>query len=183
MGKETKEIELKILEINVDEIHKKLTSMGALQTNHCLVHERAYDYPDKRLKKNDQLCRIRKCGEITQVTFKTNRKQDPHFFEQDELEIIASDFEATCQMIRLLGLHLIKDRQKLRTTYELGNLRFEMDKYPTIPPYLEIEGPKSQIIDILPRIGYTLNQTTNMTSTKVLKYYGQNPNFQFFEKK
>ena len=178
-----KEIEIKILEINVEEMHRKLIRLGARKIDHCLVHERIYDFPNNRIKKKDDIFRIRQCGKRTEVTYKSNSQKDEDFLEHDEYETTVANFDTMCKIAELLGMEVVKDREKKRTSYIWRNVKFEIDKYPTIPPYLEIEATKKDIKIALKKLGYSMKDTTNMASTKVLKYYKKNPNYQTFSRK
>ena len=50
------------------------------------------------------------------------------------------------------------------------------------PTFLEIEGSKEDILEALDYLGYTMEDTTDMTGTEVLKHYGQDTAFQKFTK-
>ena len=177
-----REVELKILEVNVREMHERLMRLGARKVEQGLVHEVAFDFPDGRIKKRDELFRIRKYRKRTEITYKTNSAHDKDFLDHDEYETVVEDFDTICKIMKLLGLKMVRDREKRRTSYVLGKVKIEIDKYPTIPAYMEIEGSKKDIKDTLRRLGHSMKDTTNMTSTKVLRYYGKNPDYQKFRK-
>ena len=176
-----REIEIKILEINLKKLQQKLKKVGAKKIEECKIHECIFDHPDKSISKRHELFRIRKNGKRTEITYKTNPAKNSKFIEHDEYETIAEDFETSCTIMKLAGFEIIRDREKKRILYKLGNAKFEIDKYPTIPAYVEIEGTKKSIQEALKKIGYSMKDTTNMTSSQVLKQYGQNPNFQRFK--
>ncbi len=177
-----REVELKVLEVNVREMHERLMRLGARKVEHGLVHEVAFDFPNGRIRKKDELFRIRQYGKRTEIAYKTNSAHHKDFLEHDEYETVVGDFDIICKIMKLLGLKMIRDREKKRTSYALGKVKIEIDKYPAIPPYLEIEGRKKDIKDALKKMGYSMKDTTNMTSTKVLKYYKQDPDYQRFRK-
>ena len=48
--------------------------------------------------------------------------------------------------------------QKHRISYELNGVKFEIDTYPNIPTFLEIEAPSEEIIqDYVQRLGFTMD--------------------------
>ena len=175
-----KEIELKILNINIEEITKKLLKIGAKKVGENLIIEKHFDFPDKRISKNKESFRLRKFGSKTELTYKHSLIKDKNFKIHEETETEVSNYDEMEKIIEKLGLKRVKYKEKKRISFKLEKLKIEIDKYPSIPAYLEIEGSKKEIENLLKRLGYKLSQTTNMNATSVLKYYNVNPNFQKF---
>ena len=174
------ETEIKILEVNVAGIQKKLRKLGAKKVEDCIIHERIFDFVDKPIPKGE-LCRVRKHSNgITEITYKKNPTKGTKFLEHDEYQTIAEDFEATCKIFQCIGMKIKCDRQKRRISYTLEKIKFEIDKYPTIPAYMEVEGKRGDIVKALKKLGYTLKDTTNMSGSQVLKQYGVNVKYQKF---
>jgi len=177
-----REIEIKILEINVEEIEKKLAELGAKKVEECLIHDKIFDFPDKGIRNKKEVFRIRNHENRNEITYKANPAKGD-FLEHDEHETTIGDFDTACKIVEHLGLTVVYDLQKRRKSYVLDNVKIEIDKYPTIPAYLEIEGSKEDIQNALEKLGYTMEDTTNMRATQVLKHYNQDPSVQRFEKK
>lgn len=175
------ETEVKILEINVAGIQKKLLKLGAKKVEECVIHEKIFDFVDKPMPRGT-LLRVRHHGNRTEVTYKTNPTGGSKFLEHDEYETTVADFDTMCKIFELAGLVITNDRQKRRTSYVLGKIKFEIDKYPTIPAYMEVEGTRKGIISALKKLGYTLKDTSNMSGSQVLKYYKVNEKYQRFKK-
>jgi len=176
------ETELKILEINKEEITKKLLSLGATPTSRELYIEEAFDYKNKRIKKSNQLCRLRQQGKIIKLTHKGPKQKSKKFSITKETEIEVSDYSKTKKILENLGLSSYRYREKYRTKFKYNNLIIELDEHPKIPPYIEIEGSKENILNTIEKLGYTISDTTTITASEVLKKYGQNPHYQKFEK-
>lgn len=167
-----KEIEVKVLNIDVKAIEKKLVSFGAKKiANNELMVERIFDYPDYRIKKGENLLRLRKIGRDDILTFK-HSVEKKKFRVAEEYELKVEDGEKMKSIFLGLGLILTKTREKKRTTYKSGNVLFEIDKYPKIPTYLELEGPKSEINKWIKRLEIDPKETTNMNVSEVIKTYG-----------
>jgi len=173
-----REIEIKILEINVEEIEKKLVGLGAEKIEEGLLHDKLFNFPDKRIPK-EEMFRVRKHENRVEITYKANPGKSD-FLEHDEYQTNVEDFDTICKILELLGLVVTRDRQKKRTSYKLGNVKFEIDKYPTIPAYMELEGSKEDIQKMLEKIGYTMKDTTNKNATQVILNYKQDPDYQKF---
>lgn len=57
-----------------------------------------------------------------------------------ELEIEVSDFEDANEVLNKLGYVSRTYQENFRIEYRLENVNFDLDKWPMIPSYLEIEG-------------------------------------------
>ena len=166
-----KETELKILEINVKDIRKKLLSHGATKTETVNIHALHFDYPDLRLKKNKELLRLRKVGERTELCFKSKSKAGK-FRNADEIQSEVDDFESTTELFQRLGFIIRSETKKTRESYQNGKVHFEIDTLPNIPPLLEIEGPSEEEIQKwVEKLGYRMAQTSTMTGGEVTEYY------------
>ena len=174
-----KETEIKILNVNVKKMQHQLRKLGAKKIEECVIHERLFDFTDKPIPKGD-LCRVRHHGNRVEFTYKTNPTRGTRFLEHDEYQTNVDDFDTMCKILQLLGMKITNDRQKKRISYVLGKIKFEIDKYPSIPAYMEVEGTRKEIVKALKKLGYTLKDTVNLSSTRVLKYYKANVKYQKF---
>ncbi|MBI2148837.1 class IV adenylate cyclase [Candidatus Woesearchaeota archaeon] len=175
-----KEIELKILNINEKEVTKNLIKLGAKKFPEELVIEKHFDFEDDRIKDNKQLFRLRKLGDKVELAFKDKKIKDGKFRVQEEIETNVKNFDTMEKIIEKLGFKCIKHREKKRIHFTLNNVKIEVDKFPNIPPYIEIEGTKKEIEKTVKLLGFNLNKTTSMTATEVLKRYNVDENYQKF---
>ncbi len=175
-----KEIEVKILDIDEKDITNKLLKLGAKKISEELVVEKAFDFEDGRIFKNNNLLRLRKIGDKTELTYKDSREEDKDFAIREETQTEIKDFYEMEKIIKKLGLKCIIHREKKRSSFELNKVRFEIDKYPTIPAYLEIEGTKEDIKKTLQLLNIEVNKISNLPSTEVLKNYKVDPYSQKF---
>ncbi|MGV8168796.1 MAG: hypothetical protein ACP5N3_01955, partial [Candidatus Nanoarchaeia archaeon] len=90
-----------------------------------------------------------------------------------ELQIEVDSFEQAELLLVALGLKIFHCWEKYRTSYALESLKIEIDEFPGVPPFLEIEGEKSEIERIIGLLGFSMNDTTNMHGGQVLKKYGK----------
>lgn len=177
-----KETELKILDISVQDITKKLLTLGAKKKGTQLVIAEHFDFPNRRIKKGNQLFRLRKIGSKIELCFKKKPSKNKRFKIQEEIQTEVESFENMRNILLGLGLKSYNYREKKRTSFVYGKLKIELDEYADIPPYMEIEGPQKDIKSILPKIGHTLKEATSMTAGQVLKLYGANSKVQKFKK-
>ncbi|KKQ27322.1 MAG: Adenylyl cyclase CyaB [Candidatus Magasanikbacteria bacterium GW2011_GWC2_37_14] len=169
-----KEIELKVLEINEKEIIKKILALGAKRImKKTLFDERIFDFKNRSIKKAHNLCRLRKEGNNTFLNFKFKGINYQTFFKvSEETQVEVSDFALMEKILNGLGLFCVTKRKKTRISYRLHKVRFEIDKYPEIPTYLELEGPEKDILSILKKLKIDIKNTTNLNAGQVFKHYG-----------
>ena len=172
-----KEIELKVLEIDVKKIIKKLVSLGAKKIlSKTFFVEKAFDLEDKRITKNNNLLRLRQEGKKTYLTYKYKENKGKIFRMADETEVEVSNFTDVEQILKLIGFNCYRVREKWRTTYEIDQVKVEVDQYPKIPIYLEFEGSIKGIKKVLRVLEIDIKIATPMTATQVIRHYGFDPN-------
>ena len=146
------EIEVKFLDINPADIEAKLISIGALKVGEYFYRRRVFDYPDWRLDKASSWLRLRDEGERVTLSFKQRlgvgaadgKANDDGM---NEIEIEVSDFDRTAALLLSTGLvekHYLENK---RTRWVKDEIEFDIDIYPLLPPYLEIEAPSWDKID------------------------------------
>ncbi|GAA2255592.1 hypothetical protein GCM10010145_24700 [Streptomyces ruber] len=90
-----------------------------------------------------------------------------------ETEVSVDSFEEASALLRLIGLTPRSYQENRRTSYTLGSARLEIDEWPRIPPYLEIEADdESQVWDTAAVLGIDREHLTSINTTKVYALYG-----------
>jgi|SRR3989344_3176269 len=135
------EIETKVLDIDRDAVIKKLTDLGAEKV---LETRLAVDwYRLRGVKEGDDpwFLRIHSDSEgKSEVTWKaksdilgTARKHKEINFGIEQPEKLSDLFEE-------IGLEKYAHQEKDRTSFTYKDWRFDIDQYPDMPAYMEIEG-------------------------------------------
>ncbi len=135
---ETKETEVRFLEIDKDALVKKLVSLGAEDKGEVMLEEVIIYDKDGRWKKEKRFLRIRKSGDTTKLTYKQH-SENP----QDgatEIEFKVEDIDKPIALLEKLGFMPFRRQQKKRHTLELDGVTFDIDTWPRIPTYVELEG-------------------------------------------
>ncbi len=174
------EIEIKVLNINKKQMEKKLTALGAVKKGRFLIVEKNFDFKNKNISKNKCALRLRSVGKRAELTFKSKANARDAFKVREETETMVGDFKTMEKILNNIGLQPVWHRQKYRTSFQNGPVKFEIDEYPGIPPYLEIEGSKKDILKYLRLLGIPQTNTSTQSSTKVLKQYGVNHTYLLF---
>ncbi len=153
------EIEIKFLEVNISSLEKRLKSIGAIKVGETLSRITNFDYPDLSLK-NEKNAWVRLRTEFgkTTLTYKERlgvSSDDGSTSDagMKEIEVIVSDFEITKELLLNIGLVEKFSQERKRIRYIRDDIEFDIDTWPLIPPYLEIEGPT---LEHLERSAYDL---------------------------
>ena len=140
------EIEARFLEIDAKELKRKLKKLGAKDFGEKLVSEIIfYDKDLTWLPKRKKFVRMRKVGKEIKLTFK-NRLAPGTIDGTEEIEFSVGDWDQTKTFLERLGLVAYREQEKKRHTFLLGKVTFDIDTWPRIPTFLEIEGPSESLI-------------------------------------
>lgn len=146
------EIEVKFLNIDLVLMEDKIRTIGAQKVFEKLYKRRTFDYPDLRLHKKGAWIRLRDEGEKITLTYKErigvktfDGKTNDESME--EVEIIVSDFVKTAELLNRMGFVEKFYEENRRIRYQLGDIEFDIDLWPQLNPYLEIEAPSWEKID------------------------------------
>jgi adenylate cyclase class 2 len=163
-----KEIERTILEIDVDKVKKKLDEIGAKKFYERKQLRKIYDFPDKRLDKENAWIRLRTDGEKTTMTLKKHTKG-----YDEEIRVDVDDFEKTHKLLKKLGLEDLYTQENKRIRYKLGKITFDIDFWPRIPAWLEVEAEtEDEVRKGVEMLGFKMKDTIIKNTLDVYKRYG-----------
>jgi len=139
------EIETKVLNIDAQDIKEKLISMGAekIQDTRLIVDW----YRTKGVKEGEDewFLRIRSNSEgVHEVTWKARSTIQGTTRKHKEINFPISQQEMLADLFEEIGLEKYAHQEKDRTTYSLKDWTFDIDQYPKMPAYLEIEGTSEE---------------------------------------
>jgi adenylate cyclase class 2 len=152
------EKELTFIDIDTNKIQKQLVQLGAEKVGDFHFRRIVFDYPDFRLDKESAWVRLRDEGDKITLTFKQrlgdnlrdNLTGDDGMYER---ETVVSDFEATREILLKIGLIEKMYQENKRTKYILSGVECDIDTWPLLDPYLEVEGSDwdsvYQVVDML----------------------------------
>lgn len=172
MNKENKEIEVKILEIDPDEIEEKLEELGARMVFSGTLRNVFLD-KNKVLEAKDSLIRLRDDGTKSILTYKRNITQGK-VRKSVEIEVGVSNFSQMQRILNSLGFRERFEYSKARKHYVLGEMSFEIDTIPGIPPLLEIEGPsEKEVLEHVRLLGFSEKDAKNWTGKQLSEHYNK----------
>jgi len=166
-----KEIERKIFDIIPKAITSKLLKMGAKVVFKGLVRVKYFDTKKGEIRKKHELLRVRKMGDKkVEICFKCNRKVKDGCKIYDECEFYSSDFDEVSKFFEKLGYLCTCYYEKKRTEFLLKDIKVEMDEYPRIKAFIEIEATDvKKINDLVKKLGLEKNESSSETINEVLK--------------
>ena len=142
------EIETKVLDINKDEVERKLIALGAKETRDTLL---IVDwYRPKGTKEGDDpwYLRIRSDSNgKSEVTWKAKSEIIGNVRKHKEINFIIEDKEKLSDLFLELGLDVYAHQEKKRKSFIYKDWVFEIDDYPKMPAFLEIEGDSKEHIN------------------------------------
>ncbi len=178
------EFEITFFEVNVKELEVKLLEVGAEKVGEYHFRRALFDYPDMRMNAKNSWLRLRTDGQKVTLAYKSKTGDDVK-----EIEVIVEDYEKTYTLLKSMGLVVKREEENKRIKYQKGNTTFDIDSWPQIPVYLEIEStsiqearnsagevgldPKDGVItsplDGYKKYGIDLNEYSVITFEKMIK--------------
>ncbi len=173
------EIEIKFLEVDVVFLEQKLHEIGAEKVGDFFYKRILFDFPDYRLDKTGQYIRLRDEGDKTTLTHKKQKNFISHEVTTKDVvilenEIIVSDFENTRKMLNDIGMIEDQYQENRRTRYVFDGVEIDIDSWPKIPTYLEIEGKtQEKVNEVATLLGFDLNDAVRYSAGAIYdRHYG-----------
>ena len=166
------EIEAKIIEIDPEEVDRKVMENGGRKVFEGRIETIFYDFPDGRMEEKGVM-RLRKSPGKAFITQKKDVSREGAK-EMEELEVTIDSFEQADRILKGLGLEVVRKSSKKRTKYELKDAEVVVDSYSGIPPLLEVEAEsREKIEDILETLGYSMEESVSWDASEVFEHYGK----------
>lgn len=163
------EFEAKVLDIDPEAIAALILDKGGHQVGGPTL-QRRYVY-DIEPGDQSKWIRLRTTGSRTTLAV----KQIAHdgIDGTYEVEVSVDSLDATNELLGVLGFHPKSYQENRRTSFVLDGAELEIDEWPMIPPYLEIEADSPEKVrQVATVLGYEDGQLTSENTTKVYGRYG-----------
>ncbi|MFG3407764.1 CYTH domain-containing protein [Streptomyces sp. NPDC048142] len=90
-----------------------------------------------------------------------------------ETETTVGNFETAHALLGRMGMRHRSYQENHRDSWVLEGVRLEIDSWPLIPPYLEIEGDTAEDVRVAAaRLSIDMSELTSENTTKVFARYG-----------
>ena len=150
------EIEVKFLNVDIDDIRVRLGAVGATcdqpmrQMRRVLIEEPQH-------VEEGSFIRIRDEGDKVTMVYKRHAKDDAEagIDSAKEIETTVGDFDATVGIFEASGWYHTTYQESRRETWMLDDVEVVIDEWPWIKPYIEIEADSEQKVkDVADRLGF-----------------------------
>lgn len=160
----------------------EIFNMNKEKTLEILNSRELIEFIDKYKSTSKKWIRLRKTieeadgkqKEKTTLTIKHILKEDKSGIQQmQETEIEVSSFKETNELLEELGFSHRSYQEKRREKYILNEHEIDIDTWPKLPTYFEIEGKdKNDLENILNILGYSFADTISCTVDEIYKEKG-----------
>ena len=159
------EYEIRVLEIDKDKLIKRLNELNAKFIGE--FNQKRYVY--NIIPKTDgRWLRLRTNGKKSTLTYKSVEKNS--IDGTKELEIEVEDFEKTNSLLELVGVKNKGYQENNRIQYILDGVEIDIDSWPLIPTYVEIEGENEEsVLNILKKIAIDDKKVTTLDVQSIYK--------------
>lgn len=159
------EIEATFVEIDKGNLRAKLKASGAkLVRPETLMHRIVFSISEHAF------ARVRDEGDRIVLTYKNHH--DNTLTGTEELNVEVSDYEHTIAILKACGLHAKSDEDSYRESWELDGVEIDLDTWPWIPSYVEIEGETPEaVVTVAAKLGFDMQDAIIGSVDEVYKLY------------
>lgn len=176
-----REIEVRFLDINSKQIIFILKKLKAENLGESLIREIIF-YDNKLLwRKQNKFVRLRKVKNKLFLTYKHHQKETVDGALEIELEV--NNFDKAKTFLENLGLISFREQEKKRHSFKLDDTIIDIDTWPSIPTYLEIEGRlKKDLKETARKIGLDWSKGTFLDARRIIEQHYKVPvsKFKYF---
>lgn len=134
------EIEATFVDIDKTKLRAKLKSLGAkLIQPEILMRKIVFGIS------HTSFARVRDEGNRITLTYKNHFSQD--ITGTEEINVEVSNYEDTISILKACGLKIKSEEDTYREEWLLNNVEIDIDTWPWIPSYVEIEGKTTQDVE------------------------------------
>lgn len=168
-----KEIETRFLDINKEELIEKLVGLGATDQGEEKLEEIIFYDQAMSWQGQGKFVRLRKTKGKVKLTYKNNQQQTVDSAREIELEV--SDLEKCSELFSNIGLKAIRQIEKNRHSFKLGEVMIDIDMWPKLPAYVEVEGPSVEALqNVCSQLDLNWDKRYDGDAREVFKHYGYN---------
>lgn len=141
-----------------------------------ILNSKALDQFFHQFYNNDKKwIRLRQTNDKTTLAVKHILADDGTNLQQMlETEMEVPNLEIANSMLEALNFSYKSYQEKIRVRYLLDQYEIDIDTWPKIPTYFEVEGKdECSLEEILQKLGYSLKDAVSCTADEVYRMYGK----------
>lgn len=165
------EIETKVLDIVKESIESKLHDLGAKLFPRTKLTVDWFRKCGIKEGEDEWFLRIRSYNnEKYEVTWKAKSEIIGKARKHKEINFLIEEPEKLADLFEELDLEKYAHQEKYRTTYTLNEWQFDIDEYPGMPAFIEIEGKSEEHIqEAIKLLGLENNKTWAVGERKLIQ--------------
>ncbi|HSX01752.1 MAG TPA: CYTH domain-containing protein [Candidatus Saccharimonadia bacterium] len=131
---DTHEVEYKVLDVNPESVAYAMKAIGAKQVYDDIRIITYFDHPDRALKNAGEGIKLTEEGKLKlEYTRKATNGQS------DTVKLFVSRKAEAVEFLKRLDLTPVTQVEARRISYELGPIDFDIDCFPGIAPFMEVD--------------------------------------------
>lgn len=138
------EIEARFLDIDKQKLIDRLVELEAINKGEAMLSEVIFYDQSNTWSSGGRFVRIRSSGDTTKMTYKHHHTQA--IDGAREIEFAIPSGELAEEFLEAIGLVASRRQEKKRHTFEKDGVTVDIDTWPQIPTYVELEGPSEAAI-------------------------------------
>ena len=159
------EYEIRVIEINKEEMINKLEEKGATFVGK--YEQKRYVYDLQPVQKGKWI-RLRTNGKTTTLTYKDIVSNTIDGTKEVEIEV--DDFFNTNELLERIGFKSRSYQENERIRYILNDVEIDIDTWPMIPTYMEIEGKsEEQVRNMIKSLNIEESKVTALNCDDIYK--------------
>lgn len=160
------EIEATFVEVDKDDIRKKLKQAGAkLVRSEMLMRRVVFDTGAR-----NSFTRVRDEGERIVVTYKCHH--DDTIIGTEEINVEVNNYEDTVAILKASGLKTKSEQESYRESWVLDDAEIDIDTWPWIPSFIEIEGKTPEDVRaVAAKLDFDMNEAIYNSVDEVYRLY------------
>lgn len=160
------EYEVRILEVDDKALIERLEKLGAKHIGN--FEQKRYVFDTVPVVESKWI-RLRTNGKTSTLTFKSVEKATIDGTQEIEVEV--SDFEKTRELLEACGINHRGYQENRRNQYILDDVEIDIDSWPLIPTYVEIEGKdEKSVMEMVDKLEL---DKSKLTALDVMSVYDQ----------
>lgn len=165
------EVETKVLDVEPLEIAKAMVKLGAKKLQKVRLKVKWFRKIGWGEGDDEWFLRIRSYDDKKyEVTWKANSKVLGISRKHKEINFLTDFPYEVADLFLEIGLEEYAFQEKDRTSWQLNGWRFDLDQYPGMPAYLEVEGKSDKHIKkALKLLGLLKNETSAEGERKLIQ--------------
>ncbi|MFO7794270.1 MAG: CYTH domain-containing protein [Candidatus Nanohaloarchaea archaeon] len=169
------EIELKILEIDKEDVERRLYEIGASKIFESEIHTELYRFENKDTIDDEGLLRLRVRDDEAFVTRKmASENPDSDLKIKEEIEFDVDNPDEVRNFFKSISLNKTLENNKKRVKWVKDDVEVVLDKHEDIPWFLEIEADsKEKIEEMVEQLGYKMDRTVALGALELLDRYNE----------